>query len=100
MYIAMNRFKIERGKEGVFEDLWLSRDSHLKNVSGFLSFNLLKGATEESFTLYASHSMWNSQKDFSNWTRSEAFRAAHKNAGGHSEIYIGHPVFEGFEIIM
>ena len=49
MYIAMNRFKIERGKEGIFEDLWLSRDSHLKNVSGFLSFNLLKGATEESF---------------------------------------------------
>ena len=42
MYIAMNRFKIERGKESVFENLWLSRDSHLKNVSGFVSFNLLK----------------------------------------------------------
>jgi len=44
--------------------------------------------------------MWNSQKDFSNWTKSEAFRTAHKNAGGHSGIYIGHPVFEGFEIII
>ena len=44
--------------------------------------------------------MWNSQKDFSNWTKSEAFRAAHKNAGIHSDIYLGHPVFEGFEIIM
>ena len=64
MYIAMNRFKIELGKEGVFENLWLSRDSHLKNISGFISFNLLKGAAEENFTLYASHSMWNSQKDF------------------------------------
>ena len=64
MYIAMNRFKIELGKEGVFENLWLSRDSHLKNISGFISFNLLKGAAEENFTLYASQSMWNSQKDF------------------------------------
>ena len=100
MYIAMNRFKIERGKESIFENLWLSRDSHLKDVSGFVSFNLLKGTSEENFTLYASHSTWNSQKDFSNWTKSEAFRAAHKNAGGHSNIYLGHPVFEGFEIIM
>ena len=67
---------------------------------GFVSFNLLKGTSEENFTLYASHSTWNSQRDFSNWTKSEAFRAAHKNAGSHSGIYIGHPVFEGFEIIM
>ena len=100
MYIAMNRFKIKSGKESVFEDLWMSRDSHLKDVSGFVSFNLLKGTSEEDFTLYASHSTWNSQKDFLNWTKSEAFRAAHKNAGSHSGIYIGHPVFEGFEIIM
>ena len=100
MFIAMNRFKIERGKESIFENLWLSRDSHLKNVSGFVSFNLLKGKSEENFTLYASHSSWNSEKDFSNWTKSEAFRAAHKNAGSHSDIYIGHPVFEGFEIVM
>ena len=100
MYIAMNRFKIVSGKESVFENLWISRDSHLKDVSGFVSFNLLKGASEEQFTLYASHSMWNSQKDFSNWTKSEAFRTAHKNAGDHSGIYIGHPVFEGFEIII
>ena len=100
MYIAMNRFKIVNGQEAVFEDLWYSRDSHLKNVPGFVSFNLLKGATEDEFTLYASHSMWNSKEDFSNWTKSEAFRSAHKNAGGHSKIYLGHPVFEGFEIIM
>ena len=100
MYIAMNRFKIVSGKESVFENLWITRDSHLKDVSGFVSFNLLKGASEEQFTLYASHSMWNSQKDFSNWTKSEAFRTAHKNAGGHSGIYIGYPVFEGFEIVI
>ena len=45
-------------------------------------------------------SILKSQEDFSNWAKSEAFRAAHKNAGSHSNIYLGHPVFEGFEIIM
>ena len=38
--------------------------------------------------------------DFSNWTKSDAFRQAHKGAGEHSEVYLGHPVFEGFEVII
>jgi len=30
MFIAMNRFRVAPGREGDFEELWLSRDSHLK----------------------------------------------------------------------
>jgi hypothetical protein len=29
MFIAMNRFKVIRGSEAAFENVWLSRDSHL-----------------------------------------------------------------------
>ena len=54
----------------------------------------------ESFTLYASHSIWKSEEDFINWTKSDAFRKAHKGAGQHHGIYLGHPEFEGFEIIL
>ena len=100
MYIAMNRFKIVSGKESVFENLWISRDSHLKDVSGFVSFNLLKGPSEENFTLYASHSIWDSKEDFWNWTKSEEFRLAHKDAGKHKDLYIGSPDFEGFEKVL
>ena len=46
------------------------------------------------------HSTWNSQDDFINWTKSEAFKLAHKNAGQHKDIYIGHPVFEGFNVVV
>lgn len=99
MYIAMNRFKIVIGSEIAFEKIWKARETHLNNVSGFLEFYLVKGATEDTHTLYASHSTWKSQNDFVNWTKSEAFRDAHKRAGEHSEIYLGHPVFEGFEVI-
>ncbi len=100
MYIAMNRFIIHKGREGDFEKISRERNTQLNDVAGFSSFNLLKGETVENQTLYASHSTWNSQKDFINWTKSEAFREAHKGAGKHSDIYVGHPVFEGFESVI
>ena len=43
-YIAMNRFKVLKGAEGAFEDVWLSRETHLDQVPGFVEFHLLKGA--------------------------------------------------------
>ena len=100
MYIAMNRFKIILGRENDFEKIWKERDTHLKNVPGFKKFNLIKGKKNDIYILYASHSQWNSENDFINWTKSDAFRQAHKGAGQHSDIYLGHPEFEGFEVIV
>ena len=96
----MNRFKIVLGKEKEFEDIWKNRDTHLKDVPGFKEFNLVKGDTNNEHTLYASHSIWDSKNDFINWTKSEAFRLAHKNSGQHKELYLGHPNFEGFEVVL
>ena len=100
MFIAMNRFKIVKGKETDFEKIWRDRDTHLDEVKGFKEFHLVKGFSDESYTLYASHSTWSTKEDFINWTKSEAFRLAHKDAGKHSDIYIGHPEFEGFEVVI
>ena len=96
----MNRFKIVLGKEKEFEDVWKNRDTHLEGVSGFKEFHLVKGDTNYEHTLYASHSIWNSKNDFINWTKSEAFRLAHKNSGQHKGLYLGHPNFEGFEVVL
>ena len=100
MYIAMNRFKIILGRENDFEKIWKERDTHLKNVPGFKKFNLIKGKKKDNYILYASHSEWYSESDFINWTKSDAFRQAHKGAGQHSDIYLGYPEFEGFEVII
>ena len=100
MFIAMNRFKIVLGKEKDFEDVWRKRDSYLDDVDGFKEFNLLKGSTNTEFTLYSSHTVWNSEEDFLNWTKSESFRLAHKNAGEHKNLYLGAPNFEGFEVVV
>ena len=100
MFIAMNRFKIVLGKEKEFEDVWKNRDTHLEGVSGFKEFHLVKGEANDEYILYASHSIWNSKNDFINWTKSEAFRLAHKNSGQHKGLYLGHPNFEGFEVVL
>jgi heme-degrading monooxygenase HmoA len=97
MFVAMNRFRVIAGQEAAFEAVWLGRDSHLEHVPGFLGFNLLRGPTAEDHTLFSSMSRWVSRADFEAWTRSDAFRAAHRGAGDNKPLYLGHPHFEGFE---
>ena len=99
MFIAMNRFSVRLGEEKAFEDVWLGRETHLGGAPGFIAFHLLRGPTEEDHTLYASHTLWRSREAFEAWTRSEAFRDAHRNAGDNRPLYLGHPRFEGFEVI-
>ena len=99
MFIAMNRFKVKLGEESYFEEIWKNRDTHLNEVPGFKKFNLIKSESNEEFTLYASHSEWSSKEDFINWTKSDAFRLAHKNAAQHRDLYLGPPDFEGFELV-
>ena len=100
MFIAMNRFKIKIGKEKQFEDVWKNRETYLDNVSGFKDFHLIKGDTTDEFSLYASHSVWESDEAFLDWTKSEAFKLAHKSAGQNKDLYIGHPQFEGFNVVL
>lgn len=97
MFIAMNRFRIKKGGEADFEEMWAKRDSHLEGVPGFIEFHLLRGPTGEDHTLFASHSVWESRAAFEAWTESDAFRAAHKGAGGGKDLYLGPPQLELFE---
>jgi heme-degrading monooxygenase HmoA len=99
MFIAMNRFQVIPGEEKAFEKVWLSRDSHLDGVPGFIEFHLLRGDTQEDHTLFASHTIWRSREDFEAWTRSENFRLAHRGAGENKPLYLGHPRFEGFDVV-
>ncbi len=100
MYIAMNRFQIAIGRERDFENLWRQRESSLDEVEGFVEFHLLRGPTDEKATLFASHTVWNSREAFEAWANSEAFRKAHAQARAPEGTYLGHPVFEGFEVVL
>lgn len=99
MYIAMNRFRVIKGSEAEFEEVWRSRDRHLDEMEGYVDFHLLKGPEAEDHTLYSSHTTWKTKDDFVAWTKSEQFRQAHKGAGDRKPMFIGHPQFEGFETV-
>lgn len=100
MFIAMNRFKVkpEAGEE--FEAVWRGRESYLDGVPGFVSFSLLKGPDSDGHVLYASHTHWHSKEHFEAWTRSEAFRAAHRNAGDNKHLYLEPPALEMFDAVI
>lgn len=99
MFIAMNRFKVLKGNEKAFEDVWLNRETHLEHLEGFVVFHLLKGPERDDHVLYSSHTIWKSHEAFEAWTKSEEFRKSHADAGRNKTLYIGPPEFEGFEVI-
>jgi len=100
MFVAMNRFRIRKGEEAAFEAVWRARDSRLAELPGFRAFHLLKGPERDDHRLYATHTIWESEEHFLDWTRSEQFRDAHKDAGQTRGLYLGHPEFEGFESVL
>lgn len=100
MFIAMNRFKVTLGKENEFEEIWRNRETQLNSVTGFKKFNLLRGPALEDHTLFASHTTWRDKAAFDSWTHSDAFKKVHVQAGQTKGLYLGHPNFEGFEVVL
>lgn len=96
MFIAMNRFTVPTENEAEFEAMWLSRDSRLAELPGFVEFHMLKGPERDGLRLYASHTVWQDEEAFRNWTQSQQFRDAHAAAGTTRKLYQGPPAFEGF----
>ena len=80
MFIAMNRFKVRKGSEHDFEQVWLTRQSHLEEVPGFVIFHLLKGPEKDDHVLYASHSEHRCRQ--AALSRSSRVRGLHRAPGG------------------
>jgi heme-degrading monooxygenase HmoA len=97
MFVALNRFTVLSGKEAAFEALWLGRETHLEDVPGFVAFHLMRGPSVEGGKLYVSHTAWRSRDAFDAWTKSEAFRAAHKDRWDSQELYVERPKLELLE---
>jgi heme-degrading monooxygenase HmoA len=100
MFVAMNRFRVVKGEEEAFEEVWRSRKSRLDEMPGFKTFHLLRGPERDDHVLYASHSVWESEDAFRAWTTSEQFRDSHRNAGQNKLLYLGPPEFEGFSAVL
>lgn len=100
MFIAMNRFTVKRTHEEAFVTMWKNRDSFLDDVVGFESFSLLKGPGDENNVVYATHTMWATEDDFRNWTKSEAFKKAHQGMRPDPEMFAAPAKLEMFDAVL
>ena len=96
MFIAMNNFKVASGKESEFERVWRERESHLKGVSGFVQFCLLRADAPGE---YISHSTWESRDAFIAWTQSEAFAQGHRQ-GSLMGVLEGPPQLRTYDALI
>jgi len=99
MFIAMNNFKVNKGREAEFEESWRTRKSHLDEVPGFVEFALLKGDASAEHAEYSSHTVWASREAFVAWTQSPAFAAGHRQ-GSVAGVLAGPPQVKVYDAVL
>jgi len=97
MFIAMNNFRVAKGKEREFEEIWKNRETYLNSVPGFVRFALLRGDAEGE---YISHSTWESRDAFIKWTQSDAFVQGHRQGGSLMGVLEGPPAVKTYEAVI
>ncbi|HUF54001.1 MAG TPA: antibiotic biosynthesis monooxygenase [Dehalococcoidia bacterium] len=96
MFVAMNRFKVNPGKEGDFETQWRERETYLEDVPGFQQFMLLRS---DSAGDYISHTIWQDRQSFMDWTQSENFAKGHRQ-GSLMGVLQGPPEIALYEAVL
>lgn len=96
MFIAMNRFQVNPGKEADFEEIWRTRETYLQAVPGFVRFALLRADTPGE---YVSHSTWQDRDAFIAWTQSESFGKGHRQ-GSLMGVLQGPPQVSLYEAVL
>jgi len=101
MFIAMNRFQVKVGSEKAFETVWATRESYLGSMAGFVEFHLLKGPVADDHTLYSSHTTWSTRRPSKPGPgrKSSAAPMPAPTTRPAKACNLGHPKFEGFEVI-
>jgi len=96
MFVAMNGFKVNAGKEADFEKQWRERETYLDGVAGFVQFLLLKSDAAGD---YISHTIWKDRQSFVDWTESEAFAKGHRQ-GSLMGVLQGPPQISMYEAVL
>ena len=102
MFVVMNRFNVNAGKEDAFEAGWRGRETHLQEFEGFRAFALLRNdaGSRDGVTEFISHTIWRSREDFDAWRSSEQFTRAHASGGSVEGILAGPPQASTYEAVL
>jgi len=96
MIVVANRFRIADGYEEEFVERFAENSGSVADFDGFVSFELLRPATDDTDTFVAM-THWESMEAFENWTDSEAFERSHAGDAPR-EMFEGHPELEIHEV--
>ena len=100
MFYAVNRFTVDANRSDEFLKVWKERDSHLKEIEGYISFKMLKGRVKEDKVLFVSQTLWKDEESFAAWTPSEQFKKPHGKNKMPSGVILGPPAFEAYNIVL
>ncbi len=76
MLIVMNVVTVNEGRNEDFEQAFREHQSHLSEVPGFVSFELLRRDRDDE---YAVMTKWEDKDAFDGWVKSDAFRKSHQH---------------------
>jgi len=97
MFIAINRFRVFRGREYEFELRWRERETGLQATPGFISVSLLRNWLGDDTTEYVSHSTWRSREDFDAWRAGQTLDYKRNGLGA---VLADHPDVSVYEPVM
>lgn len=76
MYVVMNVLSIPEEHKGKMAEMFASSGKNMKSIPGCLEFQFLDAVGENKQVVYTK---WESEADFHNWTKSDAFAQAHSH---------------------
>lgn len=85
MFVAINYIDCKPFYRERFEELFSTRKKAIDKMPGFKWMNVLKPDDNESPYLIMSY--WESEDNFKNWTKSEAFIEGHKRGFADIQEY-------------
>lgn len=98
MIAVSNRILVHPEYHELFEQRFAERGSHLDDMDGFISFQILRPIKEDD--PYVVMTVWESMEAFNNWTNSDQFRQQHsKQRRLPPEAILAEPKLEIAEII-
>ncbi len=79
MFVTMNRIFINPGYTDVFEERFRDRAHEVDKMKGFVRNVVLR--PKDSEHPYVVMTFWDTEKDFKNWVKSDAFIKGHAKSG-------------------
>lgn len=95
MIVVANRISVAPGYEQAFEQRFAERESHLREVPGFIRNLVLRPMQGSPYVVVT---FWQDMASFEAWTQSESFRQAHARPSS-PEMYTAPSVLEIHEVV-